>query len=375
MSPPKDFDLDLDSSREVPVAIPDATLILDDTNLDKPKIDNSVSGDPIRFSKRLTEQKYHPVVFIGSSGSGKTALLLSLLTYFKKDISADLAIFFGSDFFKPSDKEVESGAESFFNKTAAEFMEGVTGIATRTSPFFIPVRISGKDCPELKFAFLESEVENYQPYPSSKKYYRNFRPEIQDLLSQYPEGITFIWVAPLNSNQYADANTIDVDEQYRIANAALLGSLQNYEKLRSQNSLRDTHLFLVTKWDEYRSSFIEDINSALDRHNDANNRAELDSFLNRYYKSSLSTFLAFKTHTGTKNVFRFTAGAYRNRENIPVSATQEILNSYPRDLWNWLHNAMILGHDWECGGSSLIKIPKPPRITLKSIWETLTNWI
>lgn len=326
---------------------------------------------------RLDKQGYHPIVFIGSSASGKSALLLSLLAFFKDSSDLGMSVFFGTDLFRPDESDAHAESLRFFNKTLSEFVYGETAAATRIgSPMFIPVRIGGGGQHNgIKFAFLESEGEWYQPDPNSKTYYKPFRPEIEDLLSQYADGITFVWVAPYaaaNAVTGAYAPQVDPYQQVKVANESLEGALQNYEALRSHNSEKDSHIFLVTKWDTFRSQESPEISPLL-RDDEQAMRTEIDKFIAANYRSAYSTFKSIPGAANLKKTFRYSAGAFRSRTALPMATPKEVLLGYPRDLWNWIYDGAITAHpSWSLNPGPLIPVPQAPKL---GIYERFLKWL
>lgn len=330
------------------------------------------------MTMRLSKQGYHPILFIGSTASGKSALLLSLLAYFKDSPDLGMSAFFGSDLFRADEMESHDESLGYFNRNLAEFVGGKTVGRTRTggSPMYIPVRLGGGTQHNgVRFCFLESEGEWYQPDHNSKSYYKPFRPEIEELLSQYPEGITFVWVAP-----FADASgaggaykpEVDPLQQIKVANESLQGALLNYEALRSHNSENDSHIFLVTKWDTYKSQHLTE-GSPLVRVDEQGMRAEVDNFIAANYRSAYSTFKAIPGSARLKKTFRYSAGAFKGTASLPMSVPKEVLLSYPRDLWNWIYESATVAHPgWALNPGPLIPLPPRPKL---SVYERFVRWL
>src|ERR1700712_1693620 len=122
-----------------------------------------ISGGTLSYATRFAAQRYHPVIFVGSSAAGKTVLLLSLLAYFKGgDDAGRLAAVFGDDFYKSSEKGLRDFAKNYFDRTVANYIRGETDQKTAiTTPMFIPVKVSGESQADLKFVFMESDGEKF----------------------------------------------------------------------------------------------------------------------------------------------------------------------------------------------------------------------
>ena len=346
---------------------------------------HSVGNPDFAAVNRLQDGDYHPVVLIGSSASGKSALLLSLLAYMRSAPENSVGMFFGHDFYQANNSDSLEQATEFFNRTLAEFMSGTTARATRIKgkPLFIPIVLKSELLQrEIKLVFMESEGEWYQPDPNSSRYYKGLRPEIERLLADYPHGISFVWVAPYSARDATQSSTSDPLSQIRTANASLQGAFQEYVAVRYQQAY-DKHMMLVTKWDLYTTDSDEgtkDPDYRLDRANDKIMREYAKEFLSKNYASAYSSFAGLG-ELGQKTLFRYTAGAFRERTiKNPRPELQETLLSYPRDVWNWIYSGAQGSN--EASGlppGPLIPKPEPPKRTLLGsilhLWDKFTNLI
>jgi hypothetical protein len=322
------------------------------------------------YATRFAAQRYHPVILIGSSAAGKTVLLLSLLAYFKGGESTKrLSVVFGDDLFKSAEKTLRDSSKNYFDRTVAEYIRGRTGGVTKlVVPMFIPAKVYGETQQDLKFAFMESSGEDFQPKDSpGKEYTPAFQPDLASLLLQYPDGISFVWVAPHvpatvprvaidpKLDNYDPGKLItDTDESLRFAFA-------NYTTLRGRNSARDTHMLLVTKWDTYESKTLtNDIRTVLDRANDEPISHEVESYLEDTYGRVYGAFASLKSPADNKVIFRYSAGLFDNQLKTDNNI-ESLLRTYPRDVWNWLYDGMKTAHDWDLEPGPLIHVPPPPR--------------
>ena len=339
----------------------------------------SAPAASLLYASRFASQQYHPVVFIGSAAAGKTVLLLSLLAFFRATTNERrLSAFFGDDLLRPNDREQIEQSRRYFNLTVSDYVRGTADSATRIgSPMFIPVRISGENRPEVKFAFMESDGEWYQPdrRTGSSDFFPPFKPELEALLRQYSDGISFVWVAPHMAGSITGAGAArDAEELTREADESLLGALGNYEAIRRNNSARDSHMLLVTKWDTYLSNLTPaDIRLNLDRSNDSRVKHEVDGFLRQVYASSYARFQAL--NSPNKVVFRYSAGLFASRDRFASDDIDEVLRTYPRDIWNWLYAGMQRGHEWSVEAGPLIPPPPRPKKTLLQQWDELLESI
>jgi hypothetical protein len=217
---------------------------------------------------------------------------------------------------------------------------------------------------------MESDGEWFQPDRSSsaQSFILPFKPELEALLRQYPDGISFLWVAPhMTASTPGSGLATDADELMRQANESLSGAFQNYETLRKHNSARDTHMFIVTKWDTFVSEISPaDIRVSLDRSRDREISHEVDNFISKTYAGPYGRFQAINSPSQNKIVFRYSAGLF-NARSRGTGVADDMLNTYPRDIWNWLYDGALRGHDWELSRGPLVPKPisKPPTLMQK----------
>jgi hypothetical protein len=339
-----------------------------------PEPNQTNPSSPHHYANRFAAQKYHPVVLIGSAAAGKTVLLSSLLAFFKTHANeSKLSIFFGDDFYRQSDSVLRDPAERYFDRTVADFINGTADTATRIgAPMFIPVKVSGESRPELKFAFMESDGEWFQPdRRPDARFTVPFKPELEALLRQFPDGISFIWVAPHMPEIVGSGAMANAEELMQQANESLQGALRNYEALRRNNAARDHHMFLVSKWDTHFSETAPaDIRLNLGRDQDERIGHEVENFILKTYSGAYGTFQALNSPPSNKVVFRYSAGLFSSRTK-GVGVEDEVLRTYPRDVWNWLYRGMREGHDWNFAPGPLIPKPGAPKKSLLQMWDEL----
>jgi hypothetical protein len=294
------------------------------------------------------------------------------LAYFKNNaVGNNLSAFFGDDLFSAAEVNLRDQANRYFERTVADYVRGTTDAATKIGkPLFIPARVCGQSGTEVKFAFMESDGEWFQPDRSSsaQSFILPFKPELEALLRQYPDGISFLWVAPhMTASTPGSGLATDADELMRQANESLSGAFQNYETLRKHNSARDTHMFIVTKWDTFVSEISPaDIRVSLDRSRDREISHEVDNFISKTYAGPYGRFQAINSPSQNKIVFRYSAGLF-NARSRGTGVADDMLNTYPRDIWNWLYDGALRGHDWELSRGPLVPKPisKPPTLMQK----------
>lgn len=318
------------------------------------------------IAENMDELGYHPVIIFGSSFSGKSSLLGSLLAYFQVDTSKEVGISLGDPLVPTSSehgKEAIAKAEAFFYRSVQEFIGGEAHQATKTPfPFFIPVVIRPKNKPEMRFAFMESAGEWYKPNKDSDRFFQSLKSEIEGVLRHYQKGISLIHIAPYTQSSVRDGAVSPEHEKNEIKDAslALVGALDSYTRFRTFKS-SDHHMFLVTKWDAYTDQGLEiaDILANPDM-------AAVEEFANEKYTQGFAAFKGLPLESNQKTIMQYCSGLISGRAIIkPSKEMTPILYRYPQTMWNWLYrNASE--------GINLIPKPLPPKETP---WEIIMKWI
>lgn len=320
-----------------------------------------------QLAAQMEEQGYHPVVLFGSAASGKSSLLASLLAYLQVDTSAKVQIQLGDQLILDDDaygSEAHKEASTFFYRSVEEFIGGKAHASTQAKyPFFIPVVLKPHgNLPEMKFAFLESRGEWYQPKMDTNEVFQRLKEEVSGVLLNFSKGISFLHVAP-----YTQVNTWDEDavsqqgkdlQLRKEADLALVGALNAYKIVRPLKH-EDAHLFLISKWDAYAppgsptGSFsapsVEEVQGvALERYS-------------RGYTAFCSLHLGDQD-LWQKQIMQYSSGLISGRSILaPTGDVREQVYRYPRVLWNWLYENATRG-----GGHArkLFPNPPPPKPTL-----------
>lgn len=312
----------------------------------------------VQIAAQLDEAGYHPVVILGTSNSGKSSLLGSLLAYFRQDAELEIGIYFGDPVLSPTTgygEYVRKSAEEFFYRSIQEFMDGGGHQPTQARhPFFIPVIIRPKGRPEMRFAFLESNGEWYQPERNKGPFFRQLKSEVEGVLRHYQKGISVIYVAPLTQLNVRDGKTSSKVDATEVAEAglALVGAMNAYESLRTAKGL-DSHLLLVTKWDAYKKDGL-DLKEVL-----TNTRSDVELFVNDKYSQTFAAFKGLSLAPTQRTLMQYCAALMSGRSIVRASdELRPVLYRYRRKLWNWLYKNAS-GYAVE-----LIHEPPPPRMTL-----------
>jgi hypothetical protein len=300
-----------------------------------------------QLAEEMVANGYHVVIIFGSTSSGKTLLLASLLAYMKTQPEAEAEIRLGEPFNVTVSKYGEwshSQAEAFFNKSLQEFIRGTAHAATRVhSPFFIPVVVKPRgNAPAAKIAFLESNGEWYAPNPDSNTFFPELRGEIAGIFTSYSRGISFLHLAPVTQVEVRTHGTetrkgTDEELQQR-ADLALIGCFEAYKSVRVAKH-KDRHLLLVTKWDAH--AVPGDSNSDGGDVFVEPDLKLVNDVARKKYPQAYTAFKNLSLETApahAKQIMQYCSGVVSGRR---VKRTDDeidhMLQRYPRTLWNWIY--------------------------------------
>lgn len=303
------------------------------------------AGDPENAGRQLAQQMlelgYHPVVIFGSTSSGKSTLLGSLLSYMQRDSAAGVEISFGDEFMISGSeygKSAHEKASAFFFRGVQDHINARMQAATRTEfPFFIPVVLRpGGDLPPVKLALLESNGEWYNPDLDTDRFFRKMRAEIAGLLRNFSGGVSFLHLAPVTQiEQYRETQDDDRSKNgalLRAADLALVGCFNAYRDIRPTKH-SDRHLLLVTKWDGHvKPEHASGKFSAPDL-------ADVKDVARNRYPQAYAAFVNLSGGgAGSKQIMQYCSGIISGREMLAQPPEIEAqLRRYPRALWNWIY--------------------------------------
>jgi hypothetical protein len=313
----------------------------------------NTASDQESAGRQLAQQMqalgYHPVVIFGSTSSGKTTLLGSLLSYIQKDHDAGAEISLGEEFSIAGSEYgswAHEKAAAFFFRGVQEHINERTQAATRTQyPFFIPVILKPRGgLPEVKIALLESNGEWYNAETGSDRFFQKLRDEIAGLLHNYGDGVSFLHLAPVTQlEQYRQGVEGDrsKDEALRhAADLALVGCFNAYRDIRPVKN-NDRHLLLLTKWDAHAKPMDPRDNFF------APSLAEVKDIARQKYPQAYVAFVNLSlgdTDATAKQIMQYCSGIISGREVLRQSAEVDMqIRRYPRALWNWIYRGAL--HD------------------------------
>ncbi|WP_291832142.1 hypothetical protein [Brevundimonas sp.] len=285
----------------------------------------------ISIAENLDRTDRHPVLIFGSSQAGKSSLILSLILGLQtmRDISVSL----GEPILDPSDsrsRAFHQQAKDTYDRAAYELATGKPVGMTIGDPFFIPVDVKPRNSrlDPVKFAFLDGRGEDYQPNEDrNADLFKALQPEIVDVLSNYPHGISVIYVAPYSISDGHDRDTPG-------SNFGLLGAMRGYEELRERRR-QDHHLFLLTKWDQFASPM-----DARPLFSQAG-ADDVDRVLCDRYPNAWGTFqgMALEGEARERRAFmQYSSGYFKDGQyREPPHAFKATFQRYPRTIMNWLY--------------------------------------
>ncbi len=330
-------------------------------NIPEPKQASTIS-----LAQSLERTGRHPVLIFGSSKSGKSMLILSLIRALQR--SRDIDVELGEPVFDradPRSKDRHSFAKRFYDHENFRLQRGERIDATQSDAFFVPVDIKPRNSllPPVKLAFLDSRGEDYEPSQDNHAdFYKQLSPEIRDVLQNFSYGVTVIYVAPYSVGSTHDRDTLN-------SNFGLLGALRGYRELRRLRR-NDFHLFLLSKWDQYAAPM--DGRPLFDQVDPV----DVDTVLGDRYPQAWGDFQSLPLEGEAKDRRAFTqysSGYFVDGfpATPPASFDASYLR-YPRTVLNWLYgNATQFKVTDEERAFTLRKIlfddvvpPTEPRVTL-----------
>jgi hypothetical protein len=283
------------------------------------------------LGKRMDEKRIHPVLIFGTSESGKSTMLLSLLNYGEQ--SPKLAARVSGEPILPeshSDREkYHSEAQAFFARDINTFRLGnLIHLTQREEPLFIPIDVQARSGPKIRFAFLEGDGEWYARQPVVDP--GNFRPmldlkrPIAQILNSYAGGISMIFVAP----------TFEANPAKPINHAwnSLTELMRIIAEKRRNVSSADNLLLMLSMWDGRNSP------------GDPNGRfygATSEAALSALGGANSNVWAAFTRLTaptgGSKAMMPYSAAWINNKSVLNNSQHKPTFDRFNETVWNWLY--------------------------------------
>jgi hypothetical protein len=285
-------------------------------------------------------RKFHPVVIFGGSGSGKTAVIMSLLRFLltrPSGVGVELdGTFFPKDY--PNRAERIQNARQYIEDIFEAFKQGKTEKSQFDRPLFLPITIT-TDTPveeqadHIRIVLVDGMGEWFEANPEKRgsdgSWTSDFRPEVKAFIgSQQLSSLTTIFVAPHSITDDGSAPSSKV-----IAGLASVISKYRIERSDEQT---DWNLFLFTKWD--RTS-----RAKRDKNIWQPEPAQLDEELQRRARDAWATYYNGTAMGRDRRYFMQYVALFGAADgtgmSMPPAKSQDerILDHYSKILLNWLY--------------------------------------
>ena len=291
------------------------------------------------LAARFKEEGIQPVLIFGARASGKTSFIASLFQYIHVSEGSNATLTLDLDAI-PNDtkswQDMRQFATLTYERRVYEFMDQRAAPSnTDALPFFIPVVLRPKEGRERKFAFLEGMGEWYMPDMKADSPHKPFQGEIEGMLRGFNESMTVIYVAPFTTAGYRSSGDKESPQHVDLKerDLGLVGTIQQYQRLRVANFHIDHHLFLFSKWD-VRCNGIAD-REFLKPEGDL-----LEKIISSRYPLSYALFknMNLGGSRTQKTVTHYCSGVIDgNAVMKPAAEDQRRLDYFPRKMWNWFY--------------------------------------
>lgn len=283
---------------------------------------------PVSIAEALLESGRHPVIVFGGVASGKTMMLVSLIEALNRSASVDVHL--GDPILPrgdPRSHQMHQWARYYFESHSQSMARGELLPTTQIdSPTFIPIDIVQINNPApVRLALLEGRGEWYMPVVGSPATtFRDFMPDLADVIEKYPDGLSVIWMAP--------SCLFELDEGTEESDFALVGALAEYRRRRGRAMSLDSHLFLLAKWDCLSSPLTGENFGTVE---DDIVRSTLDA----RYPNAWPRYQGLALGSAGQRFFMQYVSAYvvENLVRFPPARHRASFDRYPRTLLNWLY--------------------------------------
>lgn len=370
MKKPKKFELE--TSELEPEEQDDTLFGSDEAQQIESALDTHHDDLGVALASAMDAQGIQPVIIFGDAGSGKTAMLCSLIASAKTEPNWGLGIS-PTDPILPVNTQygdyLEKKSKTFLGKTLQSYLKAKPAPKTTLGEdpaFFVSVSLQPAEKPEAKFAFLESNGEWYQPDFNSDGVFPPLRPDIESFIRCYQKPLILIYVVPYTQDEIKAGNGTaqhDVERQ-KLASLAIAGAINNYNQVRLDKS-EDQHLLIMTKWDVHKHQNLS-VGEILEYHSD---RADVVALLEERHSQALTALYGTSSNRKNVSISPYCSGLMTTSNVLllnPNSELREIVHSFPKRLWDWLYSRHYVARD--NGIKRLFDAPK------KSAISKLLDW-
>jgi hypothetical protein len=314
-------------------------------------------------TESLLKRDIHPVILIGTRATGKSVLLASLISLFRRSAESGALMTMGDPLLSDETdigRRTNAKAKRFFNNTVLRFIEGTPPEQTTdTEPYYIPVTLSPVNRgPNANFGILEVSGEHYMLDRNSDTLVKDMREEIANVYAEYPGPVSIIIVAPyIEGDGYLDGANEDIDgyEQRRIKeiDTSIGYALTDYIAKRQSKSDVDRILILLTKWDVHTGGI------AGDDFLRAPNTIVQKLLAERYIQTLSLCSTLNQRNPGQVTYDVYSAGPMVGSQILPLDpGSQARVNSHAKRVWRWLYSNVHPGLDLHIGNN----VDSPPKL-------------
>jgi|688.fasta_scaffold60380_2 hypothetical protein len=329
-----------------------------DSNSVEPEFSSSPDserGAVAMLANQLHELGYHPVILFGSSNSGKTSILLSLLAAARTRVEFQTSIRLCDNIISGTSaygQFLQNESRKFFESKVTNFILGTSAVQTKVNlPFFIPIEFTASNGDTVNIAFMEANGEWFQPRRDNEGsiFAAKNNASIETFMREFSGGMSFIYLLPFTQREIGSADGYSTAEDQAVTDAglAIQGVIDQYTGIRDGIASQDRHLLLVTKWDarsNSRDPASETLASVL-----AEPVEEVKSYLENHdkYRPAVVSFRGIRNFK-TKNVRNYCAGRMRGREVDWPGKEHDYFDSisqFPVSLWTWIYRGAYNSED------------------------------
>lgn len=313
-----------------------------------PPVANTDEDSIKLLAEQMLDAGYHPVLLFGSSNSGKTSMLLSLMAAVTTRVDLNATAQLRNNLISGDSsygKFFRDEARDFVESKLTNFIEGRASANTTVAlPYFVPIDFSPANRDVVNIAFMEGNGEWYQPERSQEGSVTSasLNHGVETFMRHFQSSISFIYLLPYTQKESGSSDGYSVSEDLAKKNAGLgiKNVIDQYRSIREGKTHDDRHMLLVTKWDarfDPSSAANESLSEILDESVD-----EVKYYLenNASYQAAAVAFQGL-SNVKNKAVRNYCSGRMRGQSIDWPSKESDYYDSisrFPIELWRWLYS-------------------------------------